>query len=227
MIPKVVHYCWFGEKEMPSLSKRCISTWKKHLKDYEFILWTEKNAPLDVPFVRRALKYKMFAYVSDYVRFFALYKYGGIYLDVDMEIVKPLDNLLENRVFLGAESKRHIGLGIIGAEKNNEFIGDFLEFLSNLKIFKPLPWVLEDFIKTKYETLDAFKQRTGVKIYPPEYFYPYNPYLRDYPNLLFDDIKDSTYAIHHWQKSWSIPKSVFLKNRILKVYKKLKNRFLK
>jgi len=198
MIPKRIHYCWFGKKEMPDLAKRCIETWHKYLPDYEFKLWNEENSPMEVNFVKYAYKNKMYAYVADYVRFYALYKEGGIYLDVDMEVIKPFDSLLKNKVFLGAESKRHIALGIIGSEPKNKFIENFLKYLENLNFYKALPWILEIYIKEKYSSIEEFAKKENVKIYPPEYFYPYNPWLRSYGNLMYDDITENTYAIHHW-----------------------------
>ena len=164
MIPKKIHYCWFGKNEMPDLAKRCIETWYKYLPDYEFKLWNEDNSPMEIPFVKEAYKNKMYAYVSDYVRFYALYKEGGIYLDVDMEVIKSFDPLLNNKMFFGAESKRHIGVSIIGAEKNHSFIEEFLEYLENLKFYKALPWILEMYIKENYGSNENFSKSENVTI---------------------------------------------------------------
>ncbi len=224
MIPKKIHYCWFGKNEMPDLAKRCIETWHKYLPDYEFKLWNENNSPMEIPFVKDAYKHKMYAYVSDYVRFYALYKEGGIYLDVDMEVIKSFDPLLNNKMFLGAESKRHIGVSIIGAEKNHQFIEKFLKYLENLKFYKALPWILEMYIKENYGSNENFSKSENITIYPPEYFYPYNPWLRSYPSLMYDDITENTYAIHHWQKSWKIPRKVKLRNKLYKILNLIKKK---
>jgi len=118
-IPKVIHYCWFGTKSLPLLEKNCIESWKKRLPDYELKLWNESSFDINsVLYVKQAYECKKFAFVSDYVRMYALYNYGGIYLDTDVEILQPLDVFLENEIFMGFENKTMLGTAIIGAIKN-------------------------------------------------------------------------------------------------------------
>ena len=122
-IPKIIHYCWFGKKEKPNIVKKCISSWKVILKDYEIIEWNEENFDISSNnFVRQAYENGKFAFVSDYVRVYALYNYGGIYLDTDVEVFKNFDPLLNNESFWGFEEKNFIATSTIGAQKNNKFI---------------------------------------------------------------------------------------------------------
>ena len=97
-IPKVIHYCWFGGHEKPKLINKCLETWKRYLKDYEIMEWNEENFNIDIcSFTKEAYEDKKWAFVSDYCRLWVLYNYGGIYLDTDIEILKPLDDLLDNK----------------------------------------------------------------------------------------------------------------------------------
>lgn len=133
-IPKTVHYCWFGGKEKPELTNMCISSWKKHLPDYEIIEWNENNFDINMNnFVKEAYEAKKFAFVSDYVRAYVLYNYGGIYLDTDVEVIKPLDQFLDHNVFTGCESDKYCVTGTIGSTKNHELIKSLLEYYDNKK----------------------------------------------------------------------------------------------
>ena len=103
-IPKTIHYCWFGRGEKPEIVKKCIDTWKDKLSDYEIIEWNEDNFDINQnDYVKEAYKAKKFAFVSDYVRVYALYNYGGIYLDTDVEVFKSFDDVLDNESFWGFE----------------------------------------------------------------------------------------------------------------------------
>lgn len=101
MIPKIIHYCWFGRGKMPELAERCIASWKKHLPEYQYILWNEDNFDItSVPYVKEAYEARKFAFVTDYVRLYALYHFGGVYMDTDVEVLKPLDRFLDLPAFL-------------------------------------------------------------------------------------------------------------------------------
>lgn len=202
MIPKKIHYCWFGGNEMSHLSKRCMSSWEAFLPDYELTLWNESNAPIEEPIVRHAIKNKMWAFAADYTRLHALQKYGGIYLDTDMEIIKNLDHLLKgSEVLLGEESDGMISAGIICATPNSNFISECIREMrrqfSMGKRFVTIPKII-----TKTYLDYAHKDR--CKIYPPDYFYPYNPYDTNQPvkQLMHRDITPNTCTIHHWENSW-------------------------
>ena len=119
MIPKIIHYCWFGGKEMPELMQKCIASWKQHLPDYELHLWNEQNFDLDrFPYAREAYDNKKYAFVSDVARLWALKEYGGIYLDTDVEVLRPLDDFLHLPAFMGYEDGKLLNpaMGIIGSK---------------------------------------------------------------------------------------------------------------
>ena len=131
-IPKIIHYVWVGNNEKPKDIKRCMETWKKHLKDYEIIEWNEKNFDIDSnKFVKEAYEARKWAYVSDYIRAYAIYNDGGIYLDTDVLVVESLDSLLDNRAFVGYENPQYPFTAVFGAEKNHPFIKDMLDYYDN------------------------------------------------------------------------------------------------
>ena len=104
MIPKIIHYCWFGGKPLPKLAQKCKASWEKFFPDYEIKEWNEQNFDVNqVMFTEEAYKLKNYAYVSDYVRFWVLYHYGGIYFDTDVEVIRPLDDIIAHGSFLGFE----------------------------------------------------------------------------------------------------------------------------
>ena len=127
MIPKIIHYCWFGGKNMPKKFEKYILKWKKLLPDYEFVLWNENNFDVyKYSFTSKAYKEKKWAFVSDFVRLYALYNYGGIYLDTDMEIIKLFDNLLTKDLILGFE-EGNITTGFLASNRENIHIKKILE----------------------------------------------------------------------------------------------------
>jgi mannosyltransferase OCH1-like enzyme len=99
-IPRTIHYCWYGQKDLPPLYTRCIDSWQKVLKGYRFIIWNESNTKFDNPFLKEMLKNKQWAFISDYIRMRVIYDYGGIYLDADIEVIKTFDTLLGHECFL-------------------------------------------------------------------------------------------------------------------------------
>lgn len=198
MIPKKIHFCWFGGNEYPPLVKKCMETWAKYLPDWEFILWDESNSPIDHPFVKKALLEKKYAFAADYVRFYALYNFGGVYLDTDMELIKSLDPLLSNYFFSGSENIDNIciGTGIIGSIEKHEYLKSILSYYNSLNLYETSPNIL-----TTVYNKNKFK---NVKIYDYYYFYPYNPYdsEQSVKQLFYSDIDEFTFAIHHWSFSW-------------------------
>lgn len=137
MIPKKIHYVWVGGKEKPKDIKKCMKTWPKHLKDYEIIEWNESNFDINShPFVKAAYKAKKWAYVSDYIRMWAIYNYGGIYLDTDVLVLDNFDELLSNKAFVGYENKDYPFTAVFGAEKHHPFIKKLLEYYDKLDAYK-------------------------------------------------------------------------------------------
>lgn len=136
MIPKIIHYVWVGNNPKPKNIKKCMKTWKKHLKDYEIIEWNESNFDINShPFVKKAYEAKKWAYVSDYIRMYAIYNYGGIYLDTDALVLDNFDKFLDNKVFVGFERENYPFTAVFGAEKKNKFIKKLLDYYDNLDAY--------------------------------------------------------------------------------------------
>mgnify|MGYP003298348707 CR=1 FL=1 len=127
-IPHIIHYCWFGGKEMPSETLKYIEAWKKILPNWEFICWTEKNFDIDdsIPYVKEAYEAKKYAFVSDVARLYALVTEGGIYMDTDVEVLKPLDNFLTLDAFSGFENEKCVPTGIMACRKSFPLFESFL-----------------------------------------------------------------------------------------------------
>ena len=139
MIPKTIHYCWFGRNPKPELAEKCIRSWKKHCSDYEIIEWNEDNfdisaAPL---YVRQAYEAKKWAFVTDYVRLWAMTEFGGIYMDTDVEVLKSLDPFLVHEGFSGFETETSIPTGIMGCQKGFSLFVEFLRFYDNASFLNP------------------------------------------------------------------------------------------
>ena len=209
MIPKKIHYCWFGRKELPEKAKKCIASWKKYCPDFEIIEWNEDN--IDVyqnQYTTYTYDNKRFAFLSDYLRLLIVYKEGGIYFDVDVEVVRPIDELLENQVFLGFETKDYINTGLgFGAEAGNAIveamIKEYDSLLDGTKGTIGCP-ILNTQALTKLGMVpNGEKQKVeNAVIYPIECFNPYDdPTGRLYKTK-------QTYSIHWYAKSWMDKKTV-------------------
>lgn len=212
-IPKIIHYCWFGKKDKPDIVNHCINSWKKVLDDYEIIEWNEDNFDINInQYVREAYENKKFAFVSDYVRVYALYNMGGIYMDTDVEVIKSLDTFLNEDSFWGFEEKNYIATSTIGSKKRNKVIKMFLDFYQD-KSFNEISEELEAYTNVQIIT-NIFRnlgfEMNGKKqtidsigtIYPQEYFSPY-----DYINC-YDKRTYKTYTIHYFYKSWLSKKDI-------------------
>lgn len=208
MIPKVIHYCWFGENPYPELTKKCIESWKKFCPDYEFIEWNEDNFDVNCnQYVEEAYDAKKWAFVTDYVRLFALYNYGGIYLDTDMEIIKSIDDFLSYPAFSGFENECMIPTAIMGAHKHNNWIKLLLGYYDKKHFIKP-DGTMD--LTTNVETITALtREMYNIEfnntvqyvedefiIFPNCYFCPKSYYTGKI------SISNETRAIHHFNGSW-------------------------
>ncbi len=209
MIPKKIHYCWFGGKELPELAKKCIASWEKYCPDYEIIRWDESNFDVEAcQYVNEAYQSKKFAFVTDYVRLYAMYTQGGVYMDTDVELTKNLDAFLEHRGFSGFESEIHIPTGIMAGEQNFPLFADLLGY------YKDRPFIQEDgtldtttnvIIITQMLTEKGFVPNgefqivDGFALYPQDVFCPYD----NATGVLHKTA--NTAAIHWFNKSWVSP----------------------
>ncbi|HCP7638018.1 glycosyltransferase family 32 protein [Escherichia coli] len=218
MIPKIIHFIWLGGNVLPPLEKKCIATWEKYNPEFTIIKWDESNVNIDLPIYHKAYKEKKWAFCADIIRLKVLLEYGGIYLDTDMEIIKSLEPLLNQSCFLGKEDSKNISAGIIGCTKGHSYIKDcFNELIIALqKDYIPIPQILT-YVYTK-------NNYNSVKIYDYQYFYPYNPFQNDIKQLLFQDIVEETYSIHHWSYSWKPSIYSRIINKLKKTFSKNKYR---
>ena len=139
MIPKIIHYCWFGKSEMPKLAQKCIASWHKHMPDWEFRLWNEDNFDVNcMPYTKEAYEAKKYAFVSDYVRLQALYDEGGLYFDTDVEAFKSFDDLLNYKAFAGFEGSKHVPVGtcVMASEAAGEWIKEQLGYYQDRHFLK-------------------------------------------------------------------------------------------
>lgn len=211
VIPKIIHYCWFGQSQMPELAIYCINSWKKYLPDYEFILWNEDNFDINCnEYVKEAYESKKFAFVTDYVRLYALYNYGGIYMDMDVEVLKPLDKFLKHQAFIGCENNKicvTTGTGIMAAEKNHKWIEDLLKEYDERRFILPdgsydttpntqiiTKVTMEEYGWKPQNEHEVLKE--GLNIYPFDYFC-----AKDLQTGRID-ISENTHTIHHFSGSW-------------------------
>lgn len=227
MIPKTIHYIWLGNKQLNNTSKICINSCRRNCPDYKIKIWNEKNLKLDEivkknKFLRKCLEVGLWAFASDYLRLYVLYKEGGIYLDTDVEVLKNFDELLSNEFFVGMESNDYIGTGVIGSEAHSIALKRILEFYDN-EI-----WNVDYYnnpIIFKELMLNEKKYFDNCKIYPIDYFSPYNP--QNYKESLIDT--SNTICIHWYNASWGMTRKgyVFLqtkhfKNPVVKFYQILR-----
>ena len=202
MIPKVIHYCWFGKAKKSELISQCILTWKKHLPDFELKEWNEENSIIDCDFALKAFRKKQWAFVSDYIRLTVLYKYGGIYLDTDMFLVKPLHDLLQHSCFLGKQDERVVSAGIIGSVPGHPFIKRCIDEYKTKRFdeHRLVNLAIPELITRVYGSHLAVN--TEVIIYSPEYFYPYSTYDHLVDKDFLKYITPNSYSVHLWNSSW-------------------------
>lgn len=212
MIPKIIHYCWFSEEKKPIFIQRCIKSWYNILPDYKIICWDSDSFDFDrIPYVREAFKQKKWAFVSDYIRFYALYKYGGIYLDSDVEVKKRLDLFLDANFFCGTEAfyNENGELGGInpdaaqfGSCPGSPILKDCLDYYENNEFVIPKEGITQ--IVTSPVLLGKVLMKYGY-LYKDEYQVLKNNIII-YPNSVLSNIhtpsKKESYTIHHFANFW-------------------------
>lgn len=215
MIPKIIHFCWLSRDEYPDKIKMCLESWKKKLPDYEIKLWNAQNFDVNCSnWTRNAFEKKQYAFVSDYVRFFALYNYGGIYLDSDIEVKKSFDDLLDKKFFFGYEYEGLPEAAVVGAEKGLDWIKQCLDWYPNHEFVKEngtlnrvvAPLIMQyGFEKdTNFSLIDdgEIKNVFGGTIYPYDYFSSKDSFTGE----IIDT--QNTYSVHHFNCGWLKTKGI-------------------
>ena len=207
MIPKIIHYCWFGRGEMPEDAKRCIESWHKYLPEYEYRLWNEDNFDLNSnKFVKEAYHSRKFAFVTDYVRLYALYSEGGVYMDTDVEVLRSLDEFLAYPAFSGFEVDEAIPTGIMGAEKGSLWAKRELEYYETQSFILP-----NGAYNTKPNVQIITEHAMQLGLVPNNQFQIVNEELAIFPKDYFCPksyvdgeirLTANTYTIHHFAGSW-------------------------
>lgn len=233
IIPKKLHYCWFGGNKKPALVQKCIDSWKRFCPNYEIIEWNETNFDINSNiYIKEAYEAKKWAFVTDYVRLFVLVKYGGVYLDSDVELFSCLDDFLSNVAFTGFESKDSPITAIMGCAKNYYLFKELLDYYSDKH------FLLEDGtydIKTNTETITDCFIKKGIKlngkkqtisdcvIYPEIFFCPCTF------GMIFNHYSKKTIASHHFMGSWgmngAITKRSFIQRIRMFLIRKARNIF--
>lgn len=206
MIPKTIHYCWFGRNPLPPLAEKCIASWRKYCPDYEIIEWNEDNFDIySNQYTKEAYEAKKWAFVTDFVRLYVLEKYGGVYMDTDVEVVKPIDRFLQHSAFSGFETPQRVPTGIMAAEKNHPVIHELLSFYDNKHfldengnpdITTNVDTITELFLKKGLVLNGELQDIADFVLYPPDYFCP-----KDWNDGLVTRT-NRTFTIHHFSGSW-------------------------
>lgn len=218
MIPKKIHYCWFGRGEKPKLAKRCIASWKKYCPDYEIIEWNEDNFDINTNgYTKWCYENKKYAFLSDYVRLLVVYRHGGIYFDTDVELIKNPDFLLKKQAFFGFESDKYINTGVgFGAEVGNiavnQMINEYDPLLDGKHGVIMCPKLnTEALVKLGLKGDGSYQEFSWGTVYPKEYFNPYESTT----GVL--NKTENTVSIHWYSASW-LPVSQKIRCKITKFF---------
>lgn len=206
MIPKKIHYCWFGGREKPKEVINMIQSWREKLPDYEIIEWNESNFDFPNQYTQEAYEQNKWAFITDYVRLLALKNNGGIYLDTDVEVIKSFDDLLNQESFVCKETDELICTAVIGSKQNAEWVTKLLDKYDQRKFvldngdldMLPNSDYINQYLvnELNYSSKDTTVCLSGLTIYTEDYFSPINLVTHE------KKITSNTYAIHHFSGSW-------------------------
>lgn len=207
MIPKIIHYCWFGGNPLPKDAQRCIESWKKYLPNYQIMEWNESNFDINSnQYVKEAYESRKFAFVTDYVRLYALVKFGGIYMDTDVEVLKSYDPFLHHTAFSGFENNNYVPTGMMASEKGGKWVTELLEEYNTRHFILPdgtfdtttnTITITNNMLRHGLVQNNTFQDFPNiVTMYPSDYFCP-----KDHrTGNIF--LTDNTICIHHFACSW-------------------------
>lgn len=227
MIPKVIHYCWFGKKPLPDMAQKCITSWRKYFPDYIIKEWNEDNFNINIiPYTKDAYQAKKYAFVSDYARFWILYNHGGIYFDVDVEVIKSMDDIIQKGAFMGREKGSSDilvapGLGLAcpsGLSIYKELLDLYttLSFVNEDGTFNLttiVQYTTTMLKKNGLKNINTIQNICDIYIYPEDYFCPMDKITKE------TIITENSRSIHLYDASW-LPFSFHLKRRILRLFGK-------
>ncbi|MCQ5140772.1 glycosyltransferase family 32 protein [Enterocloster bolteae] len=230
MIPKKIHYCWFGGNPLPNTALKCIESWKKFFPDYEIIQWNEQNYDISkIRYIKEAYETKKYAFVSDYARFDVLYQYGGLYFDTDVEVIKAFDDILNTGAFMGCEidgdksDKNSIlvnpGLGL-AIEKGNPLYKEILDYYDTQSFFDfdgtvntttVVTRTTEILLQKGLKNINSIQKVEGITIYPKDYFNPRNNNTGKLKKT------GDTHSVHWYSQSW-VSQRERIKSRITRPF---------
>ncbi len=205
MIPKIIHYCWFGPEQKSDETISCIESWKKHNSDFEIKEWNELNFSVEnLPFASRMYSEKKWAFVVDHVRLAILETHGGFYLDTDMLLLQSLSPLCVNECILGEEKRGIISAGMIGAIPHHPFITECK------KMYDENPQELITIPRILSKVFDTYEHKGSLTILPPLAFYPFDSeHIKEWHG---QEMEKDVYGIHLWHYSWGNPLNRLFKN---------------
>ncbi|MDO4462737.1 MAG: glycosyltransferase [Bacteroidia bacterium] len=229
MIPKIIHYCWFGGNPLPKDAQKCIASWKRYLPDYEIKRWDESNFDVRCcPYVSEAYDAKKYAFVSDYARFWVLYNEGGVYFDTDVEVIRDMSGIITEGCFMGFEKGLatsdmgvNPGLGL-AMTPNHPILKELLDLYDNKPSFTfgegtIVHYTTEVLKRYGLKNEDVIQDIGGITIYPTDYFCP----MDSTTGII--RLTDNTLSIHHYSCSWMDHNTISwrlheFKNWLIKVF---------
>lgn len=212
-IPKIIHYCWFGGNPLPKSTRDYIESWKRFCPDFVIREWNESNFDIGLnQYVSEAYAAKKWAFVSDVARSWVLSNFGGVYFDTDVEVIRPIDPLLEFEAFTAFESKFQIGMGILGCVKGHPMFKELLTDYNNAHFMLPDGSYDTAVIGRRFKNIclqygfepnNTRQTINGLTILPKDYFYPSDPVTKEFM------ITENTLTIHHYDASWVSPVDIY------------------
>ncbi len=210
-IPPKIHYCWFGRGEMPKMMKKCLKSWKKYCPGWEIVRWDEDSFDVNSTlWTKQAYEAKKYAFVADYVRLKVLYDQGGVYMDTDIELIKPMDEFLQHEAFSGFETPAQVQTGVMGAVAHHPMVRKWLSFYDGRPYIVDGEGCMTPNVKFMTEYLqadgfqlnDQYQEIAGVAIYPQTWFCPMSAVSIE------KKITKDTHVIHHFTSTWRTEKAL-------------------
>ena len=225
MIPKIIHYCWFGRGEKPELAKKCIASWRKSCPDFEIREWNEGNCDyLSIPFMAEAYAAKKYAFVSDVMRLIVLEQYGGVYFDTDVEVVRDISPLLDDEGFIGFENDQFVNSGqVMAAKAHHPVIQAMIEEYKKLHFTNAdgtatpvgCPRLNTD-VMERFGLIRNGREQVvaGIHVYSADFFNPMDSTTGKLTKT------ENTYSIHWYSMSW-LPKRVQMKAKLGRILRRV------